>query len=127
LVLDYLPGWVEAMHCHFMRHVFWNSFPYTRRFFPQRFTEQERQEAYDFVYTRNWEKLGEQLFRDELVFELQYPDAEGLLSSEFAPNCTILVEGWLTPGQQTRVVSRGAEDLTADSSSESDDGAGCSS
>lgn len=34
LMLAYVPDWVLAAHRHFMRHAFWNRFPYTRRFAP---------------------------------------------------------------------------------------------
>jgi hypothetical protein len=34
LTLKYLRGWVERAHLHFFRHVFWNRFPYNRRFAP---------------------------------------------------------------------------------------------
>jgi predicted RNA-binding Zn-ribbon protein involved in translation (DUF1610 family) len=30
MLLDYLPGWVERAYLHFMHHVFWNRFKYSR-------------------------------------------------------------------------------------------------
>ncbi len=35
VLLQKLPKWVELAHCHFMRHVFFNRFPYSRQFFPR--------------------------------------------------------------------------------------------
>jgi hypothetical protein len=34
-LLKNLPRWVERAHRHFMRHMFWNRFPYSRWFTPQ--------------------------------------------------------------------------------------------
>jgi len=34
-LLENLPRWVDRAHRHFMRHMFWNRFPYSRRFTPQ--------------------------------------------------------------------------------------------
>jgi hypothetical protein len=34
-LLENLPRWVERAHLHFMRHMFWNRFPYSRWFTPQ--------------------------------------------------------------------------------------------
>jgi len=42
LTIEYLPGWVERAHLHFFRHVFWNRFPYNRRFAPQISQEEKR-------------------------------------------------------------------------------------
>jgi hypothetical protein len=48
LILEYLPAWIERAHRHFFRHVFWNRFPYSRRFAPE-ITAEERQ----FIYGPN--------------------------------------------------------------------------
>lgn len=34
-LLENLPRWIERAHLHFMRHMFWNRFPYSRWFTPQ--------------------------------------------------------------------------------------------
>lgn len=42
-LLEYLPGWIETSHRHFMRHVFWNRFPgprFWRKNYPGSFVEQ---------------------------------------------------------------------------------------
>jgi hypothetical protein len=74
LLLGYLPGWVETMHRHFMQHVFWNRFPFSRRFFPQNIFEQERQELYRWAYDRTLEKKVEAEFGQKFGMEIDYPD-----------------------------------------------------
>ena len=72
-VLESLPDWVEAMHCHFMHHVFWSRFPYSKRFFPKLGEKVEREELFESVYGRSRREGIEFLDGDRLVVEIEYP------------------------------------------------------
>lgn len=71
-VLDHLPEWIESMHCHHMRHLFWNFFPYSPRFFPQNIPGEEEAELYEEYYDPEYRKKWE-LPPDEFFVEIQYP------------------------------------------------------
>ena len=52
-LLEYLPGWVERAHRHFMRHLFWNRFKYSRWFTPTQLSPEWK----GFYYgSRDWTK-----------------------------------------------------------------------
>lgn len=57
-----LPAWALADHCHFMRHVFFNRFPYSKRFFPPLPPKQAR-EIYQYTFSRKWQQKWERFFK----------------------------------------------------------------
>jgi len=80
-VLLHLPQWIESMHCHHMRHVFWNRFCYSPRFFPQNIPDQEKEESYREVYDPKYREEWE-LPPDEFFVEIQYPQKLGISAHE---------------------------------------------
>jgi hypothetical protein len=73
LVLESLPDWVKAMYRHFIRHVFWNRFPYSRRFFPQNVSEEAREELREWAYSQATQKEMVALIGDSVGVEIKYP------------------------------------------------------
>src|SRR5207248_907043 len=49
-VLEKLPDWIKSAHHHFMRHVSFNRFPHSPRFFPRNLSRQESDELYTECY-----------------------------------------------------------------------------
>ncbi len=72
LILKRLPAWVARDHCHYMRHVFWNRFPYSPRFFPHFSSDSERAEQYRLHYDQKWRRALNR-FVGDLEIELNYP------------------------------------------------------
>lgn len=64
---DYIPGWAEKAHCHHMRHIFFNRFPYSKRFFPALKSKEESEESRRYYYEND------RLF-NEVRVEIDYPD-----------------------------------------------------
>jgi hypothetical protein len=73
IVLQYLPAWVARAHCHHMRHVFWNRFPYSPRFFPQIPSDSEKEELYRDYYDPKWRRKFDSMVGD-LEVEIDYPE-----------------------------------------------------
>lgn len=73
LVLESLRDWVEAMHRHFMRHVFWNRFPYSRCFFPKNISDETREELYEWAYDQTTFRKMVALIGDGVGVEIEYP------------------------------------------------------
>jgi hypothetical protein len=44
-ISDRLRVWVEKAHCHFMRHVYWTRFGYSKRFCPPVTPEEKKEQA----------------------------------------------------------------------------------
>ena len=71
-MIQSLPRWIGKAHCHHMRHVYWNRFPYSKRFFPYVTSRKEKEELYRHYYNPKWQrKLGRLLGTPAI--EIQYP------------------------------------------------------
>ena len=68
LIIRSLPRWVAKAHRHHMRHVHWNRFPYSKKFFP--YVESQANREY---YDAKWQR---KLARDRGVpaIEIDYPE-----------------------------------------------------
>lgn len=72
-ILERLPAWVARAHCHFMRHVFWNRFSYSPRFFPHVLSDGSKMEQRRFHYDPKWRRKFDSSVGD-LEIELDYPE-----------------------------------------------------
>lgn len=75
LVIEYLPRWVEKAHCHHMRHVHWNRFPYSKKFFPFVASKEERENLYREYYDSKWNRKLACVLGVPTV-EIEYPEEE---------------------------------------------------
>jgi hypothetical protein len=73
MVMDYLRRCVEKAQCHHMRHVFWNRFPYSKKFFPFVASQEEKKKQYRDSYDSKWnQKLDRTL--GVPAIEIKYPE-----------------------------------------------------
>lgn len=75
MVIEYLPRWAERAHCHHMRHVYWNRFPYSKRFFPYVASKEERKNQYRDYYDSKWNRKRDRILGVPTV-EITYPKEE---------------------------------------------------
>jgi hypothetical protein len=73
LIIRSLPRWVAKAHCHHLRHVYFNRFPYSKKFFPYVESEAEKKAWYREYYDTKWQR---KLARDRGVpaIEIDYPE-----------------------------------------------------
>ena len=74
-VIEYLPRWAEKAHCHRMRHVYWNRFPYSKKFFPFLESKEEREEQYRDYYDSKWNRKLDRALGVPAI-EIRYPEEE---------------------------------------------------
>ena len=75
LVIEYLRRWAEKAHCHHMRHVFWNRFPYSKKFFPFVESQEKKEEEYRDYYDSKWKRKLDRILPVPAV-EIKYPEEE---------------------------------------------------
>jgi hypothetical protein len=74
LLVGYIPGWIAKAHCHHMKHVFWNRFPYSRRFFPRLTSPEQEKELYDFYYSAKARRSLANYLAETFKAEIEYPE-----------------------------------------------------
>jgi hypothetical protein len=75
MVIEYLRRWVEKAHCHHMRHVFWNRFPYSKKFFPFVESQEEKEKQYRDYYDSKWNRKLDRILGVPAI-EIKYPEEE---------------------------------------------------
>lgn len=75
MVIEYLRRWVEKAHCHHMRHVFWNRFPYSKKFFPFVASREEKVQLYRHYYDSKSQRKLDRILGVPAV-EIEYPEGE---------------------------------------------------
>jgi hypothetical protein len=75
MVIEYLRSWVARAHCHHMRHIFWNRFPYSKRFFPCVASQEEKEQLYRHYYDSKWHRKLDRILGVPAI-EIQYPEEE---------------------------------------------------
>jgi hypothetical protein len=74
LLIDYLPGWITKAHCHHMKHVFWNRFPHSRRFFPRLKSPEQEKELYSYYYDTKARRKLTKYLTEAFEAEITYPE-----------------------------------------------------
>ena len=75
MVMEYLPHWAEKAHCHHLRHVYWNRFPYSKKFFPYVESKEEREKQYRDYYDSKWNRQLDRILGVPAI-EITYPEEE---------------------------------------------------
>jgi hypothetical protein len=72
LMIKSVARWAAKAHCHHMRHVYWNRFPYSKKFFPYVASRKEKEELYRHYYSAKWQRKLDRLL-GTVAIEIQYP------------------------------------------------------
>lgn len=108
-LLAYLPEWIAKAHGHFMRHVFWNRFPFSKRFFPHELLNDQSREAmekfkeeYDFNYRRKFRMKLDQLAR-RVKFQVDYSPFAEINLNQDNQKAEIPIPGSRRPGDPQEI------------------------
>jgi hypothetical protein len=75
LMIKSVARWATKAHCHHMRHVYWNRFPYSKKFFPYVASRKEREELYRHYYSSKWHRKLDRLLGTPAI-EIPYPEEQ---------------------------------------------------